>query len=39
MGNLNGKLWNGSLTKSSMHDAKLKKKRLPAEAGRERRDK
>ena len=32
-------LWDGSLTNSSIHDAKLKKVRLPIEAGRERSDK
>lgn len=32
-------LWDGSLTNSSIHDAKPKNVRLPIEAGRERSDK
>lgn len=37
MKNSYSKLWDVSLTNSSIQDAKLKKMRLPVEAGRERR--
>ncbi len=38
MGKFAQQLWDGLLTNSSIHDARLKKMRLPIEAGRERRD-